>query len=124
MPSYKLYYFQLRGRAEAARMAFAYAGVDFEDIRLPGPTLMAGRADGSIPAPFNQFPVLEVDGVPIAQSYTILRFVAKLSDLYPKDAIQAAIAESIADQAADILQGWLALELNAAFDADAKVSYC
>jgi hypothetical protein len=44
MPSYKLIYFAARGRAEAVRLAFAFAGQEFEDCRMPGPKLMAVRA--------------------------------------------------------------------------------
>ena len=36
MPSYILYYFNLRGRAEATRLMFKVAGVEFEDRRLNG----------------------------------------------------------------------------------------
>jgi glutathione S-transferase len=121
MPSYKLYYFQARGRAEASRIALAYGGIAFEDKRLPGPALFGGRADGSIPAPFNQFPVLDVDGTPIAQSATILRYVSKLSGLYPTDAIQAAIAESILDQISDINSGFTGIFYNSSLDDAAKV---
>ena len=34
MPSYKLIYFNLRGRGEMIRLMFAAAGVQYEDCRL------------------------------------------------------------------------------------------
>jgi glutathione S-transferase len=34
MPSYKLSYFNARGRAEMIRLVFAAAGVEYEDCRL------------------------------------------------------------------------------------------
>lgn len=34
MPSYKLYYFNVRGRGELARLVLNYAGVPFEDYRF------------------------------------------------------------------------------------------
>ena len=36
MPSYKLYYFPGRGRAELSRFVFAQAGVQYEDERVQG----------------------------------------------------------------------------------------
>jgi glutathione S-transferase len=36
MPSYKLHYFNARGRAEDIRLCFAAKGVKYEDIRFTG----------------------------------------------------------------------------------------
>ena len=36
MPSYKLTYFNTRGRAEAIRLLFAAASVKYEDCRVSG----------------------------------------------------------------------------------------
>ncbi len=34
MPTYKLYYFHFRGRAETIRLAFALGNISYEDVRL------------------------------------------------------------------------------------------
>lgn len=34
MSGYKLYYFNVRGRAEIGRLSFAAANIEFEDVRL------------------------------------------------------------------------------------------
>ena len=34
MPNYKMYYINARGRAEIVRLAFAQAGVEYEDFRF------------------------------------------------------------------------------------------
>lgn len=34
MPHYKIHYFNLKGRAELARLILSQAGVEFEDVRF------------------------------------------------------------------------------------------
>lgn len=100
MPHYKLTYFNIRARAEPIRIAFAYAGVEYEDIRITKdpaekewlPFKKTGKC------PFGQIPILEVDGTTLAQARTILRYVAREVGLAPKDSLQLARAEMIIDK--------------------------
>jgi glutathione S-transferase len=62
-----------------------------------------GRANGTYPAPFNQFPVLLVDGKPLGQSGAILRYVAKLAGSAPTDAWATVLAETQLDHVMDLM---------------------
>lgn len=53
--------------------------------------------------PFGQLPVLEVDGEKYAQSNAILRYVGKLTGLYPEDPKQALVVDMVIDTIEDII---------------------
>ncbi len=75
MVQYKLYYFNLRGRAELARLVFAAAGQEYEDVRIKKEDWPNYKPN----APFCQGPYLEVhDGSNVfkmAQSISIGKFI-------------------------------------------------
>ena len=99
MPKLVLTYFDFDGsRGEAARLAMHVAGVTFEDRRIPRKD-WPGHRDQT---PYQELPVLEVDGKLIAQSNTINRYLGKLTGLYPKDDWQAAIVDEVMDAIEDI----------------------
>ena len=81
-------------RAEASRLALHIGGVEFEDVRPDGPTFRAEKAKGAYA--YGQLPILEVDGVQIAQSEAIASFCGKLSGLYPEgDPMSAARVDEL-----------------------------
>ena len=105
MAELKLTYFDIDGgRGEAARLAMAIGGVEYEDYRFP----FAEFAEVRKHTPFRAVPVLTIDGEVIAQSNTINRFVGKLAGLYPDDPLQAARCDEIMDAVEDIVTKFVA----------------
>ena len=132
MQHYKLHYFNLRGRAELARLVLHQAGVEFEDYRFERAEwpqlkssylliffflwlmfsfhewLTCSFVSLSISFsdyPFGQVPVLEVDGKMLAQSHSIARYLARQHGLAGRDDWEQAQADVYADCINDLMTG-------------------
>ena len=99
MSTYRLYYFNGRGRAEVSRLVFVIAGQKYEDIRYEGDQWPKHKSE----MPLGQMPVLEVDGVKIPQSATIVRFLAKQFDLAGRDNLEQAKVDAVGDTINDLV---------------------
>ncbi|CAF3123690.1 unnamed protein product [Rotaria socialis] len=99
MSTYKLYYFDGRGRGEISRLILAAAGQKFEDIRYQKNEWPSHKSE----MPLGQIPVLEIDGIKLPQSMTIARFLARQFHLTGKDNLEQAKVEAVADTATDLL---------------------
>ncbi|XP_022094701.1 S-crystallin SL11-like [Acanthaster planci] len=99
MPSYKLLYFDTRGRAEATRMLFALAKQEFEDVRITKeewPKIKPTTPQGHIP-------VLVVDGKELPQSAAIESFVAREFGLYGSNNWEAAQIDVVLETLKDVI---------------------
>ena len=84
-PKIKLTYFDIEGVAEPIRLAFAFAGVEFEDDRIKFPQWQELKPK----TPHGTLPIMTIDDGPvIVQSGAMLRYAASLDQtgsLYPTD---------------------------------------
>ena len=98
MSTYKLYYYNIRGRAETSRMIFAQAGVAYEDIRF-GLDVASGMGDEKFKAssPTGMMPVLEVDGKQLVGSGVIARFLGERFGMAGSNDIENAELAGIMD---------------------------
>ncbi|CAF3352954.1 unnamed protein product [Rotaria socialis] len=104
MSTYKLYYFNGRGRAEISRLIFAVAGQKYEDIRYEGEQWPEHKSE----MPLGQMPVLEFDGTKLPQSVSIARFLAKQFQLAGKDNFEQAKVDAVVDTIGDLLTKFVA----------------
>ncbi|KAG8223846.1 hypothetical protein J437_LFUL007867 [Ladona fulva] len=90
-PTYKLNYFDVRGRGEPIRFIFHQAGVSFEDNRI------SKEHWGTIKptTPFGKLPFLEEDGKVIVQSLAIERYLARKFKLIGKDEWDALQCDAV-----------------------------
>ena len=97
-PKIKVSYFDFHGgRGEPARLALAIGGVEFEDDRIA----FRDWGERKKQTPFGSVPILEVDGKRLTQSNSILRYVGRLTGLYPEVSWQAALCDEIMDAVED-----------------------
>jgi prostaglandin-H2 D-isomerase / glutathione transferase len=106
----KLYYFNIAGKGEQIRLFCAYADLDLEDYRFQSSDeFLKLKSEGKLA--FGQVPMLEVDEGngkvhQLVQSTAILRYLGKLSGLYPKDDdILAAKIDAAMAQETDAFMG-------------------
>lgn len=94
------YYFDIGGRADPTRLMFKIGQVPFNDIRITGEQRKAIEEAGN--CPFGGWPVLEVGGVWMAQSMSLLRYAARLGGLYPMDPIKGVQVDMVCDTVEDM----------------------
>eukprot|EP01120_Amphizonella_sp_Union-15-10_P008292 TRINITY_DN295_c0_g1_i1.p1 TRINITY_DN295_c0_g1~~TRINITY_DN295_c0_g1_i1.p1 ORF type:complete len:215 (+),score=42.55 TRINITY_DN295_c0_g1_i1:86-730(+) len=110
--TYKLHYFNVRARAEVARLLFALANKQYEDVRYALPRFGVTEGKDFTPLkesgilPFGQVPVLEVTKGDktqvISQSHAIERFLAREFGLYGSSNLEAARIDEINEGAVDL----------------------
>jgi len=105
MPAIKLTYFDLRARGEPARLILAQAGQDYEDARLPAPwDNIAPWQELKPKTPFGQLPVLNFDGVEIAQSMAVARFLGKEFGLGGATNVENGLMDAIVDSISEAIE--------------------
>ena len=93
MPTYKLYYFPAKGRAELIRWIFAQVGVPYEDKMIDGEEWAAFKPK----TPYGSMPVLDIDGKLLAGSGGIARYLAEEFGLAGSNAIENCELSSLYD---------------------------
>ncbi|XP_061179148.1 glutathione S-transferase 1-like [Saccostrea echinata] len=104
MVEYKLTYFDIRGRAEIARLVFAAADVSYIDDRIKREEWPALKPK----TPQGQLPLLTIDGkVTLPQSLAIARFLAKEFGICGKNNLENAKCDVILQTTEDLRAEWV-----------------
>ncbi|CAF0978518.1 unnamed protein product [Rotaria sordida] len=100
MSTYKLYYFNNRGRGEVCRLIFAAAGQIYEDIRYEDDQWLLHKDKILL----GQMPVLEYNDIKLPQSRAIARFLAKQFQLAGRNDIEQAKVDAVVDTIEDLIE--------------------
>jgi glutathione S-transferase len=104
MTTYKLTYFNSRGKAEGSRLVFVQAGVEYEDKRVGQEEWVQVKAS----SPTGMLPMLEVDGRQLTGSGVIARFLGERLGLAGNNDIENAELAGISDVLSDFLPSLMA----------------
>ena len=95
----KLTYFNARGRAEVSRLMLAHKGVEYEDCRITRDQWPELKPK----TPFGGIPLLQYNGLELAQSMTIARFLARELNLSGKTRCEEAQVDMVVDCMVDLV---------------------
>jgi glutathione S-transferase len=113
----QLHYFKGRGRAETTRWMLAVSQINFENVAIESPEALAElRATDKLP--FDQMPLLEIDGFNLSQSSAMIRYLARRGRYYGETDVDALWCDMIAGAVADFAE----TALQAAFQPTAEGS--
>ncbi len=113
----RLHYFKGRGRAETTRWMLAVGQIAFENVPVSTPDALAAlRATGKLP--FDQMPLLEIDGLNLSQSTAMIRYLARRHDFYGETSMDALWCDMIAGAVADFAE----TALQAAFQPTKEIA--
>ena len=108
----KIHYFPGRGRAESTRWMLAINQIEFENIPIKTPEMLSTlRATGKLP--FDQMPLLEINGMCLSQSSAMVRYLARLGGYYGNNNQDELWCDMIAGAVADFAE----TAMQAAFQA-------
>ncbi|GAB6028479.1 hypothetical protein CHUAL_002638 [Chamberlinius hualienensis] len=96
-PKYRLIYFNGRGLCESIRLILAYTGQEYIDDRVDAEQWAKMKT-----AMFMRLPILKFDGVILAESRAICRYLAREHDLVGNNNIDAATCDMLVDEFYDI----------------------
>lgn len=116
----KLRYFDGRGVAETTRLLFKASKTAFIDERYDMATMKEKKEAGEFVVSMGKLPILEVDGVQIAQSKTIERFVAKHVGMLGSSPIEEALIDSVCEHKRDVRDAYQ--PVNKMEDGDEKTA--
>ncbi|XP_036270057.1 glutathione S-transferase A2-like [Pipistrellus kuhlii] len=117
----KLHYMNGRLRMEPIRWLLAAAGVEFEEQILESREDMEKLInDGSLM--FQQVPMVEIDGMKLAQTRAILNYIAAKYNLYGRNIKERALIDMYSEGIADLYEMILRLPLFPPDEQDAKMT--
>merc|ERR1711962_785031 len=99
MPMIKFSYFDIEAKGELTRLLLHAGNFDFEDDRLP---ISSWPGEHKEKTTFGQLPILSWDGVELAQSMAIARFVARRAGLAGRTDLEFVQADMVACHYEDV----------------------
>eukprot|EP00746_Dinoflagellata_sp_MGD_P007713 gnl/MRDRNA2_/MRDRNA2_115329_c0_seq1.p1 gnl/MRDRNA2_/MRDRNA2_115329_c0~~gnl/MRDRNA2_/MRDRNA2_115329_c0_seq1.p1 ORF type:complete len:218 (-),score=43.60 gnl/MRDRNA2_/MRDRNA2_115329_c0_seq1:92-745(-) len=104
MPEYELMYWPITGLGEPIRMMFTLGGIPFKDTTPKTAENFMDKKKSFAPM---QIPILLVDGKPMDQSKSIMRYLGKIIEyegkpLYPTDPMEAFECDNLMDLVDDM----------------------